>query len=238
MKRTVMWCGALALSWFALGGEADAQYCRGNVDCGAGWVCNQGTCVQGASVQVGVQAGPAQGTGTVTVTGAQPQPVPPPPQQPPPQQPPPPQYAPQYAPQPAPATRYEERPIWGLIGPGIGLLAGGYVLNILVTGIGAAVIAAEDSIDGSSSTLADEFFYTGLIPAAGPWVQLAIMLADGREDWGPWLVLDGILQTAGLTMIILGAAITQRVAVRADLGDDVELAVSPSLGGMNASLTW
>ena len=125
----------------------------------------------------------------------------------------------------------------GVIGGGIGLLAGGYVANIVISGIGAIFIAAGDAIT-EEDTIADEFFYSSLVPVLGPWIQLGIMQSYGYEGWAPWMIINGVLQAGGLTMIILGATLTTRVAVHADLGNGVELAFTPALTGGRATLTF
>ncbi|MGE0785246.1 MAG: hypothetical protein AB7S26_06125 [Sandaracinaceae bacterium] len=75
------------------------------------------------------------------------------------------------------------------------------------------------------------FRYAGLIPLAGPWVQLAVRPgASDLDAWGPYLVIDGLLQTAGLTLLILGLTLRETVTVYSSRDGDFELAVLPSAG--------
>ncbi|MEC7518868.1 MAG: hypothetical protein VYE22_03330 [Myxococcota bacterium] len=208
---------------------AEAQYCQSNVECGSGFACQGGQCVQvGAQVQVQVQG---QG-------GYQQQPAPPPPQG---------GYA-QPQPYAQPQAVYQQqqrpthtvtRPTWGLLGPGIGLLVGGYVAEIFVGLFGGLAMGFDSAVTGSSYD-GNAFFYSSLIPVAGPIAQMAVV--DFDDGWMPWLLLDTILQVGGLTMIILGAAIQQEVEVYAELDDGVDLAVLPTFGtdgaGLSATLRY
>ncbi len=237
--RWTIGLSALVCAWTAGMDTAAAQSCTTNAECASGYVCGaQGLCEAGAAVTVQGSAGDGQVTGQVVVQQPQPQP------QPQPQSVPPPGYAPQpvYAqPQPAPPPpRYEERPIWGLIIPGISMLAAGYVVNVLVSLIGGAVIGFDTAVTGTGYS-GNDFFYTGLIPAAGPFVQMAVTRGD--EGWLPYLLVDGLIQTAGLTMIILGAVLrtSERVAaIELDDGVRLTFAPAPTQGGMAiaSSLTF
>lgn len=96
-------------------------------------------------------------------------------------------------------TRYIHRSqnmpaLWipGLIG-----LIGGYVLN--VTGL---AWYAESQISYTPSL---DWYLYGLIPVAGPWIQLG---APGPQ--GPAMsIVTGILEGAGLILTILGFALTE-----------------------------
>lgn len=102
------------------------------------------------------------------------------------------------------------RPLWGLAIPGIVAFGVGWV--------GAPIVTAAVGGDGTEIGLL-------AIPLAGPWICLGACY-----DPGPYLaaiIVDGIIQAAGLTMFILGLAVQTEVEVRADLGGGVNLALRP-----------
>jgi len=87
------------------------------------------------------------------------------------------------------------RVIWGLAGAGIGLLAGGWVWSILTTSI---------------SSLLDEFEHRqtyvgwGFVPIVGPWVQMTDLPPGVQSSYYAYLSLEGLLQDAGLILLIAG----------------------------------
>ncbi|MBN8612813.1 MAG: hypothetical protein J0L92_19615 [Deltaproteobacteria bacterium] len=100
-------------------------------------------------------------------------------------------------------TTTRSRPNLGLIIPGAVLLGVGWVFNFIV-----GLPAGDDPFDGSPP---DERWNTfrgfSLIPAIGPWVQLAVQPSGFNSDyWGMWLILNGVLQTTGLVLLIVGIA--------------------------------
>lgn len=116
-----------------------------------------------------------------------------------------------YTPGPPMPAATIRRPIWGLV------IAGAVTLGVtwLATPtVGAAVEASGQSI----GVLA--------IPVAGPWVCLAGGCED-PDDYVAALVVSGVLQAAGLTMLILGLVIQQEVQLRAELAPGVEWALRP-----------
>jgi hypothetical protein len=88
------------------------------------------------------------------------------------------------------------RVIWGLAGAGIGLLAGGYVLEILTT--------AFSSLD-SSFGRRDTYVGWGYVPLIGPWVQMGDLPPSTSSPMYVLLTFEGLLQAAGLVMVIVGA---------------------------------
>ena len=222
MKRWLVLSAALAVGWIASPSIGEAQGCYDASQCPAGTACVNGACVQAqAQVQVQVQgdvAPPPPGYG-------QPQPQPYPQQQPqayPQQQQPYQQPQPYYAqPQPQPQPRTETRPIVGLIVAGAVVLGAGWITNIIVSAFAGA---------GSSWDSWEPFRYTGLVPALGPWIQLALIPSgSGRDGWDQYLVTDGVIQLAGLTMLILGIAIPVEHTVYAQNGGGVQLGFVPNL---------
>lgn len=196
------------ISFVATPSDVEAQACGPGALCPAGYACMNGVC----------QPYAPEGQVQVQVQGQYP------PQQQYPQQQYPQQYPQQqyqqpqyYAPpqqQPAPPrqTRTERRPIIGLVVPGAVLLGVSWIIH-------AAVVSpfAGWSIDRGYQPEWDAFRAWGLLPLAGPWIQLAIKPdTGGRDGWDPYLVIDGILQAGGLTMLILGLAIQERHEVYVD----------------------
>ncbi|MCZ7686595.1 MAG: hypothetical protein M5U28_50745 [Sandaracinaceae bacterium] len=73
------------------------------------------------------------------------------------------------------------------------------------------------------------------MPIAGPWIQIGIKPTTFDQDyWGMWLVIDGLLQAAGATMLIIGIATPQTETVLAGGGlrDRGRAARGPELGGL------
>ncbi|MBX3272380.1 MAG: hypothetical protein KF729_19125 [Sandaracinaceae bacterium] len=140
---------------------------------------------------------------------------------------------PQYAPQPRP-MRTEQRAHVGLIVGGAVMLGVSWLVN-------AALISPFAGWSASSGYQPswEAFRYAGLVPVAGPWIQLALKPNGLSDDgWGTYLVIDGLLQAAGLTMLILGATITETVTVYGDrrTGPSLSLGVGP--GSLSATGTF
>jgi hypothetical protein len=140
------------------------------------------------------------------------------------------------APTPAPASIEETRTNWALIAPGIGMLAGGYVLNLvtgLLGGVHVCFNIGVTSCDPPPPTSWSAFNAWSVVPVIGPWAQLAAFpeaLGD-NPGWIAWLVTMGALEAAGLTLLIVGLA-TPQPSRRRDA-----LSVLPSVRGDGAGLT-
>jgi hypothetical protein len=117
----------------------------------------------------------------------------------------PPGYAPRKIPadggQPPPGYRMGSEPRTGLWVTGVGLLGGAYLASFLAAG--TAVSEGEDDI-------APLF-----IPVAGPWIT--VRTADDGDDLRVPLVMDGLIQLAGLGLLIGGLAAQRDVFVRSDV---------------------
>jgi hypothetical protein len=87
------------------------------------------------------------------------------------------------------------RVTWGLAGAGIGLLAGGWVIEILTT--------AFSSIDSHFGTRAD-YVGWGYVPLVGPWIQMTDVPPGTLSSYYVWLGFEGLLQDAGLILMIFG----------------------------------
>jgi hypothetical protein len=144
------------------------------------------------------------GSSTVLAQEAIP-PQPPPPAQvaPPPQPYPPPQgyYYPPPAylqPGPPPSLRYELRPNYALIFSGVGVIGFGYILDISGTLLTSHQPAWECAI-----------------PVVGPYLQVNDTFSHDWSDLAKaFYVFDGLVQTAGLVLTIVGAAVWHKVPVR------------------------
>lgn len=123
---------------------------------------------------------------------------------------------------------------FGLIIPGAVLWGVGWVANFIV-----GLPAGDDPFrSGGASEAWTAFRLASLIPLAGPWVQLGVQPTRFEQDsWGMWLIIDGLLQLAGATMLFIGIATPQTVPVYADLGGGVELAVMPMAAPDRAGLS-
>ncbi len=113
------------------------------------------------------------------------------------------------------------RPI-GLLVAGAAALGAGWVSNAIV-GQFAGVSSAEPGWS--------DFRLESLVPVLGPWLQLMSKPTGFEEDdWGRWLIVDGIAQAAGLALLI---AAIGRWGSGPDADEDLELdpLVGPGVGG-------
>ena len=105
----------------------------------------------------------------------------------------------------------------------------------IVTGVTwMTTIGATAALGGSG-----EFIGYASIPVFGPWVMLA---ADDDGEYGAAMVSSGLLQGAGLTMMILGLSIRHEVpaetaSTEGSLAAELELApmLSPEAAGLVVS---
>ena len=137
-----------------------------------------------------------------------------------------------YAPAPVRQARTERRANVGLIVGGAVMLGVSWIANIAV-----GLPAGDDPFSSGSDPTWDSFRYSSLIPLAGPWVQLAIKPTGFTQDyWAVWLLLDGILQLTGTTLLVIGAATHRTVTVYAEASSGFELAVLPMASPEHAGL--
>ena len=100
-----------------------------------------------------------------------------------------------------------------MIGGGVGMFGGAYLISVLVAAIGqdASVSCGAFSSTSSCDNKAAPLF----IPVVGPFITM------GNTDSATadvFLVVDGLLQAAGIGMFIYGVAVQKTVLVRNDLG--------------------
>lgn len=131
---------------------------------------------------------------------------------------------------PAPAGyQLDSDPNWGLVGGGIGLLAAGWTMSLLVASVAMSVEEEEEDDLGPAEQddVAPSDWTPLYIPVAGPFVAIGTLEASG-SGLG-LLVADGIVQTAGLLGILLGALDPDYKVIR--VSSQVELDVGPAVGG-------
>jgi hypothetical protein len=87
-------------------------------------------------------------------------------------------------------------------------------------------IDAEDGVDGNGVDAED--YYPLFIPVAGPFVTIATAETKGAASTA--LVIDGVAQTAGLTMFIVGLAAQEDVLVRIPTYGGNTVEVKPIVG--------
>lgn len=128
----------------------------------------------------------------------------------------------------------------GLLGGGIGMLAGGYLGSVLTTAISGLIGAFSVGSSGYSSSDLNNYFIFGYIPIIGPWVQLGFVPPNTDGGLYAWLVVEGLLQAGGLTMLIFGAIGDEVVDYRPIAGVEVHLRpmLSASTQGLSATVTF
>ena len=109
----------------------------------------------------------------------------------------------------------------GLVIAGAATFGGAYLL----TSLGAA-IATDTSSNGDA--------YAPLfIPVAGPFITIRTAEANATGSFG--LVMDGLVQTAGLAMLVAGLAAQEEVLVWRGPGYAIRTDVGPSGASLSAS---
>lgn len=136
----------------------------------------------------------------------------------------------------------------GLLGGGIGLLAGGWVASwftgLVVTVFGAVGCAFSGSVGSSScawtSSTADNFWAWSWVPVLGPWVQMGYTWNNADVGIYAWLAVEGLLQAGGLTMLIFGALGEEQTVLEPAPGYalSIQPIVSPSVQGLSARLSF
>ncbi|MBX7192707.1 MAG: hypothetical protein K1X94_11645 [Sandaracinaceae bacterium] len=126
----------------------------------------------------------------------------------------------------------------GLLGGGIGLLAGGYVLEVFVTLFSGIVGAFSTGPDYTAEQL-NNYVTFGFIPVIGPWVQLGFAPPFADTSLYAVLVLEALAQAGGIVMIVFGVMGEDVTEWRPVAG--LDLRVRPMLGqtnGLSAELRF
>lgn len=111
---------------------------------------------------------------------------------------------------PPPEVRPRHRRHWELMGPGIGLFVGGWILTFVATSIWYGETTSCSSTGWFGYTCVhygptDLALGTSYIPLVGPWLMLGDDGLRGVDFLVP--VLFGLIQTTGLVLIIVGASL-------------------------------
>ena len=114
-----------------------------------------------------------------------------------------------YAPPPADMRPRTQRH-WELIGPGIGLFVGGWLVTFLATSVwyGETTTCSSTGWFGYTCTHygpQDLALAMSFVPLVGPWLMLGDDGLRGADFIIP--VLFGLLQTTGLVLIIVGVSL-------------------------------
>lgn len=142
------------------------------------------------------------------------------------------------------------------MGPGAGpslaaggafLLTAGWVSSFAV-GLheGPALFLSDEQINGERRWHQD-FRFTSFLPVVGPWIALTEQKQTEFDDdfWGVWLVANGLLQAAGLSMMIggiiasaaHGTRMSNRIASRTSRTEDRSFTLVPTLSPQQLGLS-
>lgn len=123
-----------------------------------------------------------------------------------------------------PGYHVESRVRGGLIGGGLGMFGGAYLISVLVAAVGSDISSVCNSYAGSGTCTNP--LWPLYLPVVGPWVTMGT--AGGSATGLVFLAIDGLLQGAGAAMTIIGIAVPKTVLVRNDLGS---LQITPMMVG-------
>jgi hypothetical protein len=136
------------------------------------------------------------------------------------------------------------RPGGALIGTGAGVFAAFWAATAF-TGLGQLVAAGGTGcpgVSGCNGMLTEGWL--NIVPIAGPFINAAIV-SGSHDTWSPGVgalyVFDGLIQSAGFAMLVVGAVIRRRSTEYARAGDDRGWALlpmaTPNGAGLALSLT-
>jgi len=136
------------------------------------------------------------------------------------------------------------RPMWSLVGAGAGIFIGtwgadiglsfGYIASLeTVTAIGAI-----GGVGMRSSYDTAPYLAWSLAPLIGPFVQVPVSNEFSHDDWiRGFHVLFGVLQWAGLAMLITGLVVREQVVPRRRaLPPGIQASIVPQLGPQQVGL--
>lgn len=116
--------------------------------------------------------------------------------------------------QPPRIVGYRTRPNVGLIVGGSVMLGSMWVITALTAGGLSAI--CNDNFSSSGSSGCSNTYWPLFIPVVGPFIQMNYVQNDSARSLSYFgLALDGLVQVSGLVMIIVGAAVRQRVPIYA-----------------------
>jgi hypothetical protein len=104
---------------------------------------------------------------------------------------------------------YEYKPRYGLIASGLTLFGVSYLTTVIAAAaVGNRCVSNQDFALGCKT--ADWPIY---IPVAGPFIQMGYLTGPGTGAGRALLAIDGVLQTSGVILAIVGAASGKRQPV-------------------------
>jgi hypothetical protein len=132
------------------------------------------------------------------------------------------------------------RVIGGLLGGGIGLLAGGWVLSIVTGLVESVALAFGCAFGGCSSGDSSSVLGWGFVPLIGSLVQLAYFPGSADTGLYAWHITESVLQIGGLIMLIFGAIGEETTEMTPVQGYalNVQPIVTGSSAGLAATLTF
>lgn len=113
----------------------------------------------------------------------------------------------------------------GLLGAGIGLLAGGWLTSVMVAAIGAKAEEEEEGDLNELDSIAPEDWAPLYIPIAGPFIAFGT-LDPGVNGTGV-LIADGLVQIAGMLGIVFSFVDTEYKIVRRN---KAQIDLTPAVG--------
>jgi len=116
----------------------------------------------------------------------------------------------------------------GLVVAGVVSLGVGYVGNL----VGSLLYSSLRAVSGVANT--DEFLAFSLVPVVGPWLQLPF--ASSGLEVG-FLIGAGVLQAAGVTMLIAGLTFARRPVTEVRISDSSSVVFTPMVGSDSAGLS-
>jgi len=132
----------------------------------------------------------------------------------------------------------------GLLGGGIGLFAGGWVLSwisgTVVTVGGAVGCALASGCTWTASGTSNSFFDWGWVPILGPWVEMGLLWENADGGMYAWLAIEGLIQAGGITMLIFGAIGEDVMELEPAQGYVLNFRpmISTTMQGVSAQLTF
>lgn len=133
----------------------------------------------------------------------------------------------QPAPAAAPRARRDRTPL-ALVIAGAVSLGAGWVSNGLIGALSGYRSCIFSGCTSGFDPAWDAARVASFVPLIGPWVQLAL-IPNTDNGWPIWLPINGLLQAAGLGMLIAGLVI--------DGDAPPPVAILPSVGHDHATLT-
>jgi len=141
------------------------------------------------------------------------------------------------APEAPPPAAASEATNWGLLGPGIALLAGGWAVSGVATSlwystttscVSTGILTNHCTHDGGPSGWG---LLWSFLPVLGPWLVMTDPHIDSHEE-RIFPVIMGLAQLTGLVLVIVGAATPETRGPSASADDSwPRVSIAPTQGG-------